>query len=144
MPLVFSTSSVGTLWFYSWLGQYLSEGSFWIIVVFSLAIHSSTSVFCMHLFISVESLSCMEVNFETKVRVCQVFIKLAIFSKCCLYVQPIAFFEHSQLCFYAVYPLGFFSYDLSVPIFCSKIICLSRIQLLVWLCPFSPELLVNF
>ena len=40
------------------------------------------------------------------------------------YVHPRAFFEHSQLCFQVVYSFGFFYYDLSVPIFCSKIFLL--------------------
>ena len=38
-------------------------GSFWIRVVFPSVIHSVFSVFCMHLFISVASLSWMKVNF---------------------------------------------------------------------------------
>ena len=50
--------SLGTIWVYSCLGW-----SFWIKVVFPLVIPSGIAVFCMHLFISVASLLCMEVKF---------------------------------------------------------------------------------
>ena len=46
-PLIFSTSSVGTLWVCSSL-SYSIFGSFWIMVVFPLVPHLTMSVSCKH------------------------------------------------------------------------------------------------
>ena len=60
VPLVFSTSSVGKLWVYRCWGAFsLGGGSFWLRVVFPLALHSRS------LLISIANLSWMEVNFLT-------------------------------------------------------------------------------
>ena len=103
-----------------------SKYIFWY---FPLVIHSGISVFCIHLFISVASLSCMEVNFLNQnwcmplrpggFPVCYLFKYYR--EPVWVYVHLKAFFEHWQLCFHVVYPFGFFVFGLSVPIFCSKI-----------------------
>ena len=128
MPLVFSTSSVGTLWVYIHLGRFFWGGTFWIKVVFPLVIYSGISVFSMHLFISVASVSCMEVN-VLKQNPCMPYrpgVFLFDVFKWCLervevYFHPWTFFEHSDPNFHAVYPFGFFCYDLSVPLFSSRV-----------------------
>ncbi len=63
MPLVFYTSSVGSLWACSCWRRFLFGGSFWIRVIFSLVNHSGMSFAFKHLFISRANLSRTEVNF---------------------------------------------------------------------------------
>ena len=122
MQLIFSTSSVGMFLVYSWLRQVLLRVSFGIKVVFPLVIHSVISVFCMQLFISVASLSCMEVY--------------CLNQNPCIPSRPEVFhfgiFLRVALCpsdllraFATLFPcclsIRLFYYDLSVPIFCFKI-----------------------
>ena len=63
MPLVFSTSSVDTLWLSSCWEWFLHWGFFRIRGVFSFVIHSGMSVSCKYLVISIVNLSAKEVNF---------------------------------------------------------------------------------
>ena len=117
MQLVFSTSSVGRLWVYSCLEQFLCA-------VF-LVTHSGLLVFCMDLFISVVSQSSMEVIFlktKTRIRYLGQGFPSFISFKCCLecvevYFSLRAFFEHLQFCFDVVYPFGFFVIIFTFPYF---------------------------
>ena len=134
---------VGTLWVHSWLGQFLWRGSFWISVVFPLVLHLGISFFCMHLFISVASLSCMGVNFINQNPCKARGFPVGYLLKCCIepvavYVHLRAFLKHSQLCFCVVYPFDLFVMIFPFPYFAPKSSGLSRIQLSIWLHPFHP------
>ena len=105
-------------------------GSFWIRVFFPLVIYSHMSVFWKHQFISIASLSWMEVNFfkKTSIHVChhsQLFSNLVLFLllvwlNFCLR----SFFVSFKHIFPVSNPFGL-CYIIIVPIFCSKIVLFS-------------------
>ena len=81
VPLVFSTSSVGTLSIFS-RGAVPFWKSFWIRVFFPLVFYSGMSLPSKRLFILISSLSWIEVNFKTSIYVChhgQMFSNLVLF-----------------------------------------------------------------
>ena len=145
MLLVLSTSSVGTLWVYSWLEQFLWGD------LFGLEWSSLWSL------IRVSQLSVCIYSFQYQVcRVWKWILKpksvyaiktrdfpVCYFCKCCLepvrvYVYLRTFFEHSQLCFHVVYPFGRFVMIFPFSYFAPKSSCLSCIRLSIWLRTFSP------
>ena len=120
------------------------KDAFWIWVVIHFVIHSGISVFYLHLFISIASLSCIVMNFKTNIYVChlgQGFERSL--ESIGVYIHLGAFFEHLPLCFHAVYSFDFCLMIFAFPYIAVKSFCNSRIQLLIWLHPFSPYLLVE-
>ena len=132
------------LWVYNWLGSFLWESlfglewsSFW------------SSIFCMYLFISVASLSCLRWIFKPKsVHVIKGLSSLQSFqvfalspSRCMLSWE---YFSRICNCFYVVYRFGFFVMIFPFPYFASKSSCLSCTRLRIWLRQFSFYLFVKF